>query len=113
MRIELILLHTFIHLPVVWNLSTRVEASDVHGSSALVWASRAGHTKVILLEHQNAMSVLSFLLSIFAILPILFKVVEILLEHNAAPDALGMYQLSALAWATLQGHQDAISALLR
>ena len=48
-----------------------------------------------------------------SILPILFKVVEILLEHEAAPDALGMYQLSALAWATLQGHQDTISALLR
>ena len=39
--------------------------------------------------------------------------VELLLKHKAAPDALGMYQLSALAWATMHGHHDTISSLLR
>ena len=29
------------------HFDARVEASDSHGSSALVWASRAGHTKVV------------------------------------------------------------------
>ena len=67
------------------HFDARVEASDSHGSSALVWASRAGHTKVV----------------------------ELLLNHKAAPDALGMYRLSALAWATMHGHQDTISSLLR
>ena len=81
----------------------------------------------MLVEDENTLSGLSFLLilstlsilsilsifSILSILSILSKVVEILLEHQAAPDALGMYQLSALAWATSQGHQDTISAILR
>ena len=71
--------------PGMTHLCSRVESSDSHGSSALVWASRAGHTKVV----------------------------ELLLNHKAAPDALGMYRLSALAWATMHGHQDTISSLLR
>ena len=81
-----------------------MEASDSHGSSALVWASRAGHTKVVKLLLNIWIHLQSFGHT---------KVVELLLKHKAAPDALGMYRLSALALATMHGHHDTISSLLR
>ena len=92
-----------------------MEASDSHGSSALVWASRAGHTKVIKLL-INIWKQLDTFAIIWKHLDVYFghvKVVELLLKHKAAPDALGMYRLSALALATMHGHHDTISTLLR